>query len=194
MANQVSASEIIKKHIILRGKDIKSLAEIMNIKQKTLYDKLQHNRLSIDDLFRLSVALDIDLEWLKFALGYKKLSQSYFDRVEIKRMSEEYREMEKERVEKYIHHCLVEFKGEMSVIISELKSTYKSVYYLLDILLPKDYQIFSVSERSVETYLVYLPNTYSSNSINPKFENGNNVLRKILLQMEGSIKHENTNL
>lgn len=191
MNSENKMSYIIKKHIEIRGKSITKLSEMLDIKPKTLYDKLQHNRLSADDLFKVSEALDIDLEWLKYALGYKRLNSSFY-RVELKRMSRDYKNSEKVFVDDQIARCMNDFAGNVSEIRKELIKVFDSIYYLLDVLLPDDFQIYVISERGVESYLILPAQDQENNIIKPSFIKGNDALNQILIMKKEELKNENT--
>ena len=83
-----SLGDMIKRYIQMRGKSIKEVAAAIGIPEKTLYDAIHNNRISADRLFQLSVLLDMDLNYLVFALGYNGPT-SAFDRLQIVRMKYE---------------------------------------------------------------------------------------------------------
>lgn len=191
MASENKISYIIKKHIEIRGKNINQLSEAININPKTLYDKLQNNRLSVEDLFKISEALDIDLEWLKYALGYKKFNSSFY-RVELKRMSKDYKKGEQIIVDRQIKRCMNDFAGNITDIRKEIIKTFDSIYYILDVLLPDDFQIYAISERGKDSYLVIPPQSQDNNLIKPSFIKGIDMLNEILFIKKEELKNENT--
>lgn len=183
MVSTEKLTEILKKHIDLRGKDIPRLAEMIGVNSKTLYDKLQNNRISVEDLFKISIALDINLEWLKAALGYSKPSGS-LKPIEVLRMSEDYRNAEISEVKKAIIRCYDQFPQDLTSIRRELKSTYKTFYYILDVMLPGDFRIFTITERHNSTYWVLSPESVQRNGLQTSLENGTDILNEIILNVE----------
>lgn len=182
MGSSEKLTEIIKKHIDLRGKDVPKLAEMIGVKTSTLYDKLHNNRISVEDLFKISIALDINLEWLKDALGYSKNSGS-LKPIEVLRMSEDYRNAEIPKVKQVITRCYHQFPQDLTSIRSELKSTYKTFYYILDVMLPEDFRIFTITERNTISFWVLSPEPVQRKGLQTSLENGTNVLNEIILNV-----------
>ncbi len=170
-----NVAEIIKKHIKLRGKSNEQLAKDLNIPVKTLYDKLQNNRISTEELFKISIILDIDLEWMKGALGYTK-SANVFERKGIKRMSKMYREQEYGFLLESMNRCVSEGCGTVIEIKKELLATHGSLFYILDVLLDETYCITIVKERSREVVYVQLPWSENNPMKHPPLEKGTNML------------------
>ncbi|MDO5521991.1 MAG: helix-turn-helix transcriptional regulator [bacterium] len=158
----LSAADIIKKHIKLRGKSIEQLSQELRIPVKTLYDKLQNNRISTDDLFKMSILLDIDLEWMKSALGYTSPA-SLIERKGIKRMSKAYREQEYSIVLETLNRCISDGARNINEIKKELLATHTSLFYILDVLLAEEYSIVFVNERSRE--VLYVKPPWGENSL-----------------------------
>ncbi len=143
--NQQTISKIIKDHISLRGKTVKEVAYALNMNTKTLYDQLQHNRISAAKLLDLAAYLDIDLEVLKNSLGYNK-KQSYYQRFQPKRMSKEYKDSIIEEVLKTIKVIADEEYCETSLYERVLTEYKRDVFFLLDVLLDEDYEILISSD------------------------------------------------
>lgn len=143
--NQQTISKIIKDHISLRGKTVKEVAYALNMNTKTLYDQLQHNRISAAKLLDLAAYLDIDLEVLKNTLGYNK-KQSYYQRFQPKRMSKEYKNSIIEDVLKTIKVIADKEYSETSLYERVLSEYKRDVFFLLDVLLDEDYEILISSD------------------------------------------------
>lgn len=182
MDNSKNLTEIIKKHIDLRGKSIPKLAEMIGVNTSTLYDKLHNNRISVEDLFKISVALDINLEWLKAALGYSYQSSS-FKPIEVLRMSEDYRYAEIPEVKKSIIRCYLQFPDDLTSTKKELLSTYKNLFYILDVMLPEDFKIFTITERKNSSFWVLSPDQFHRKGMQTSLEKGTDLLNEIILNV-----------
>jgi len=196
--NQESIGEIIKRHISLRGKTIKEVAYALNMNTKTLYDQLQHNRISASKLLDLSAYLDIDLEELKKALGYNN-KQLYYKRIRAKRMGKEYKDSIKEDVLRTIQVIANEEYNGISFyerVISEFNG---EIFFLLDVLLDEDYEIL-INEDDFESKhnqkIVVKRNTENIKLYDEQLNlkdfllerNGETVLKELLKQFE--VKHD----
>lgn len=194
MNNQESIAEIIKKHISLRGKTIKEVAYALHMNTKTLYDQLQHNRISASKLLDLSAYLDIDLEALKEALGYNN-KQSYYQRIRVKRMSKEYKDSIKEDVLRTIQVIANEEYNGISFyerVISEFNG---EIFFLLDVLLDENYEIL-INKNDIESKpdqkIFVKRNTDNIKLFDEQFNlkdfllerNGETVLKELLKQFE----------
>lgn len=146
MNNQQSISEIIKQHISLRGKTIKEVAYALQMNTKTLYDQLQHDRISASKLLDLAAYLDIDLEILKNTLGYNQ-KQSYYHRIQAKRMGKEYKDSVKEDVLKTIQ-IITKEENENSLYERVMSEYNREIFFLLDVLLDDDYEILITNDDS----------------------------------------------
>lgn len=69
----MTIGEYIKNHIKEEGRTTKWISEMLGINYKTFVGKLNRNTLSADELFKISVLVDINLEHMKFDLEYPAL-------------------------------------------------------------------------------------------------------------------------
>ncbi len=172
MTNQCSIGEIIKEHIKLRGFTINDIADTIDVNVKTLYDDLQHDRISAEKLLALAFHLDIDLEWLKNLLFASK--KYYFQKITVKRMNIEYKEKE---VWDYINRLGKDKNcGE---IIKDLLIYYKSLFFILDAVLDYSFDISTYNQNGKEKCLVRKNNnTKSIQDLIPK--DGLEVLKELI--------------
>lgn len=145
---------MIKRFIKCRNRTEKIIAEQLGIKYTTFSAQLTNNTVSAETLFRLSACLDIDLNWMMVALGYHG-PVSAFEREMIPRMQEEFRDTEKEYVLKRLDYIINENPNSTADVRRELiKEFHDNLYYLLDVLVPEEFELFMISERGKNKYYV----------------------------------------
>ena len=76
---------MIKRFIKNRNRTEKQIASELGIKNTTFSAQLNRDTVSAETLFRLSVLLDIDLNWMKYVLGYHG-QVGFLEREQIPRM------------------------------------------------------------------------------------------------------------
>lgn len=145
---------MIKRFMKNRNRTEKQIAGELGIKNTTFSAQLNHDTVSAETLFRLSVLLDIDLNWMKYALGYHG-PVSFLEREQIPRMQDEFRENEREFVLKRLDDLIYENRESTADIRRELlKEFHDNTFYLLDVLVPEEFDLFLVVERGKTRYYV----------------------------------------
>ena len=146
-----SIGSLIKWIIKCRNKTITETAEAMHIKKTTFSAQLINNTVSADTLFKLAAYLDLDLEWMEYVLGYHGTVGS-MERETIPRMQESFRNKELKIVYRELDRILKENPSSTPDARRELLSSFgKNMFYLLDVLIPEEYNIYMSSERGGKT-------------------------------------------
>ena len=184
-----SIGGMIKRFIKNRNRTEKQIAGELGIKNTTFSAQLNHDTVSAETLFRLSVLLDMDLNWMKYALGYHG-PVGLLEREQIPRMQEDFRENEREFV---LHRIddLINLNPESTADVRRelLKEFHDNMFYLLDVLVPEEFEIFLVVERGKAKYYVdtkeALPKRMSSfasmrNKPIACLKDGNNALNIVI--------------
>ena len=145
---------MIKRFIKNRNRTEKQIASELGIKNTTFSAQLNRDTVSAETLFRLSVLLDIDLNWMKYALGYHG-RVGLLEREQIPRMQEEFRENERAFVLHRLDDLIDANPGSTADVRRELlKEFHGNMFYLLDVLVPDEFELFLVVERGVTKYYV----------------------------------------
>lgn len=145
---------MIKRFIKNRNRTEKQIAGELGIKNTTFSAQLNRDTVSAETLFRLSVLLDIDLNWMKYALGYHG-QVGFLEREQIPRMQEEFRENERKFVLHRMDDLINANPGSTADVRRELlKEFHCNMFYLLDVLVPDEFELFLVVERGVTKYYV----------------------------------------
>ena len=145
---------MIKRFIKNRNRNEKQIASELGIKNTTFSAQLNRDTVSAETLFRLSVLLDIDLNWMKYALGYHG-RVGLLEREQIPRMQEEFRENERAFVLHRLDDLIDANPGSTADVRRELlKEFHGNMFYLLDVLVPDEFELFLVVERGVTKYYV----------------------------------------
>lgn len=158
-----SIGAMIKWFIKCRNKTIREAAEYMNIKYTTFSAQLNNETVSAETLFKLTVFLDIDLNWMMIVLGYYGYVSS-IERELIPRMSEEFRKMELDKVYKRMDSLIQENPSSTADTRRELLREFGgNMFYLLDVLVPETYPIYMISERGKIKFYVDIPGASRGN-------------------------------
>lgn len=145
---------MIKRFIKNRNRTEKQIASELGIKNTTFSAQLNRDTVSAETLFRLSVLLDIDLNWMKYVLGYHG-QVGFLEREQIPRMQEEFRENERAFVLHRMDDLINANPGSTVDVRRELlKEFHDNMFYLLDVLVPDEFELFLVVERGVTKYYV----------------------------------------
>ncbi|MBQ9764770.1 MAG: XRE family transcriptional regulator [Lachnospiraceae bacterium] len=160
-----SIGEMLKWFIKdVRNKTIKETAMAMGINYTTFSEQLKNNTLSAETLLRLAAYLDIDLNWMLLVLGYHGVVGA-IDREMIPRMSTEFRETEKKRVLKRLDTLIKENPTSTPDTRRELLREFsKNMFYLLDVLVPEEYNLYIISERGKVKYYVDIPKSFEEHN------------------------------
>ena len=178
----LSLGDLIKLYMLHRNKDVGEVATFLGLKRdKALYDILQNNRISAYKLFQFAELLEMDLNMTAEVLK-REDSMSLQKRHQIPRMSQEARLKEKDKIDTAIDWYLEENLGNPKKTRVELCKQYRSMFYLLDVLLPKDCYIIVQVNRGIENYVVISPrwNKNANNELP-----GAKALEYLLLRGEG---------
>ena len=180
---------MIKRFIKNRNRTEKQIAGELGIKNTTFSAQLNHDTVSAETLFRLSVLLDIDLNWMKYALGYHG-QVGLLEREQIPRMQEEFRENERKFVLNRMDDLINDNPNSTADVRRELlKEFHDNMFYLLDVLVPDEFELFLVVERGKAKYYVdikeVLPKRLSSfasmrNKPIACLKDGNNALNIVI--------------
>lgn len=147
MKKEAPIGDMIKRFIKFRNRGIGETAEVLNINIKTFSGQLSNETLSAATLFQLSAYLDIDLNWMAAALGYFG-PVSPFERELIPRMQEEFRTQEYKYVINRLDALIEENPSSTAATRRELLKEFRNnVFYLLDVLVPPQYDFFMISDR-----------------------------------------------
>lgn len=160
-----SIGDMIKWFIKCRNKTIRETADYLNIKYATFSAQLNHNTVSADILFQLAAYLDIDLNWMMVVLGYHG-NVSLIEREMIPRMSEEFREIEWKKVVRRLDILIRENPVSTADTRRELLKEFSgNIFYLLDVLVPAEYNLFMISERGKIKFYVDIPGKSRGNQL-----------------------------
>lgn len=149
MKQKLTAGSIIKKFITVRGKTIKEVAQELDIPYTTFSGRLNRDSIDAHLLFRLATHLDIDLNWMANIL-YQQVANPLAP-LQIPRMQPELRSHDLPIIERLITLFLDEYPTSLADARNALLKEYH-IYYLLDVLLPDEYNILTITERSKEKY------------------------------------------
>ena len=72
METQLTVGSLIKRYIKMRGKTIKEVADIVDIKYTTFSGLLNRDVVDANLLFRLANLLSMDLEWMSHLFDLSK--------------------------------------------------------------------------------------------------------------------------
>lgn len=164
MKQYESVGSMIKWLIECRGKSIKQTSIDMDIKYTTFSEQLKRSNISVDTLFKLAAYLDIDLNWMMVVLGYHG-PVSPFERELIPRMSPEFREIEQQEVLRRLDEIILENPESTADARRELLGSFKkNVFYLLDVLVPEEQNIYMTMERDKFKFYVDVPSNFGGRS------------------------------
>ena len=194
MQKYKSIGSMIKRLIKCRNRTIKEVAALLDIKNTTFSAQLQNDTVSAETLFRLAVILDLDLNWMMMALGYHGTLSS-IEREMTPRMSSEFRRIEAKNVEAQLDEIIRANPSSTSETRVELLKRFsKNMFYLLDVLVPEDYNLFMITERGKQKFYVDIPaptrgyqaTVMRRKSVNSLYE-GSKVLDLIIEERRGII-------
>ena len=154
MSKETEIAALIKKIIKARNRTIRITASAMGIGYTTFCEQLNRGSLKAETLFRLAAYLDIDLNWMMAVLNYHG-QVSEIEREAVPRMMPSFRENElvlvRERLDEHIRRTL----GKTNEIRRELLNDFsKNWFYLLDVLVPEEYDIMIIRERKEVRFYV----------------------------------------
>ena len=150
--NGIEIAEMVKKFIKYRNKTIRMTAQELGIQYTTFHAQLTQGTLRADTLFRLAAYLDIDLKWMMAALHYYG-STGIFEGEIVPRMQPSFRQKEQDMILPRLDDHIRQYLGDTKVIRQELLKDYggrDNPFYLLDVLIPEEYNILYRKERQNE--------------------------------------------
>lgn len=182
MNSKLSAGSIIKKYIAVRGKTRKQVANELGISYTTFNGRLNRESIDAELLFRLANLLDIDLNWMAKILDQKRPTNPLAP-LQIPRMLPIFREKDLPQIESSIKRAILNNPTSISDIRNELLKEY-NLYYLLDTLLPDNYNLFITVERGKEKYLCMLSDINNSRLRSPiiSFTGGKEMLDQLIAE------------
>lgn len=194
MSDNLSIGSIIKRHIKMRGMTIGQTADRLGVNYKTFSGQLNRDAVDAGMLLRLSVLLNIDLEWMA-QLYAKPQNKSILDQYQMSRMSSEMREAERVIVLGCLDRHIRENPDSINAVRSALMNDFNQLFYLLDVLLPESYVIGIAVERDGERYYCMPEGGMMLHSIRQptvsrgvaRFYEGNEMLKRLILERKGEI-------
>lgn len=157
MKQYESIGSMIKWFIKCRGKSIKQTAIDMGINYTTFSEQLNRSNISVETLFKLAAYLDIDLNWMMVVLGYHGPVNA-FEKELIPRMSHDFRIVEQKEVLKVLDQIILDNPVSTPDARRELlKAFKKNTFYLLDVLVPEEQNIYMTMERDKFKFHVDVP-------------------------------------
>ena len=154
MKQYESIGSMIQWIIECRGKTDKQVGAEMGFKPNTFSYQLKNDKMSVDTLFKLAAYLDIDLNWMMVVLGYHG-PVSPFEKEITPRMSPEFRAIEAKAVEKHVDQIILENPTSTADARREILNQYKTrLFYLLDVLVPEERNIYMTTERGQTKFMV----------------------------------------
>ena len=151
MDNVLAISEVIKRHIKMRGYTINRVSEVLGINYKTFDGILNRDAIDAKLLFKLANLLNIDLCWMA-QLYEKRRPISFLEQYQLTRMSDEMKEAELKLVLNCLDRHILENPNNISEVKNALIRDFNQLFYLLDVLLPEKYIIRIAVERGKERY------------------------------------------
>lgn len=164
LSKETEIAAMIKKIIKARNRTIRMTASAMGIGYTTFCEQLNRGSLKAETLFRLAAYLDIDLNWMMAALNYYgQLIE--VEREAVPRMTPSFRKNELvlvcARLDEHIRLTL----GKTNEIRRELLNDFgKNWFYLLDVLVPEEFDIMIIRERNDVRFYV---DTHENNRSTP---------------------------
>lgn len=154
-SNGAPIGDFIKKYIKYRNKTINEVAYDMGIKNTTFSEQLLNDSLKVDTLFKLAVYLDMDLEWMLYALGYAGKTNTFESEKVLRIRDANFRAEEKKKVMAVMDELIIELNGNTNAVRKELFKEFGSnSFYLLDVLINEEFDIHIMTDRSGKSYLV----------------------------------------
>lgn len=151
MDDRLTIGSLIKRHIKMRGRSVKEVAEKLNRKYTTFSGILNRDAVDAKLLFELANLLDIDLNWMSELLGSKK-PISAFAQYQMPRMQSDFRKHDYPDVLQQLDVCIKNNPTSIADARAELMGAYPNMFYLLDILMPEEDIIRITVERGKEKY------------------------------------------
>ena len=183
MENPLTIGSLIKRHIKMRGKTAKQVADALRKNYTTFCGVLNRNAVDAELLFELANYLDIDLVWMSQLFDHRKTISS-LARYQMPRMHSDFRKHEYDDVRTQMDICIKNNPNSIADARRELIATFSNVFYLLDVLMPEDDIIRITVERGKEKYYcipIEAGNHTRGRSLQQIYD-GNEMLNQLILQ------------
>lgn len=194
MDDILAISKIVKRYIKMRGYSIQQVADKLNINYKTFDGILNRDAIDAKLLFKLANLLDIDLCWMS-QLYNKGRTISFLDQYQLSRMNSEMRKAELNIVLPCLDRHIIENPCSINDVKNCLLKDFNQLFYLLDVLLPENYNIRITVEREHEKYYCVDGNSTGilSNTVNRRltasqFFEGHEMLKFIIINRKAELK------
>lgn len=157
METDQSIGTLIKAFIKYRNKTMKETALAMGIRYNTFSAQLHNNTLTAETLFHLAGYLDIDLNWMMAVLGYHR-TICVMDRELIPRMHSDFRDLELKKVNPILLRVIQDNPTSTPDARRELLHEFGgNMFFLLDVLVPENYNLYRIADREKIKYYVDIP-------------------------------------
>ena len=132
LGSRFHIGNLIKKHIYLRNKSIKDVADYLGMSEKTFSDHIGSYEIKSDELFKLANYLEISLDYINDIFN----GNCSLYGLMVFRLSKLQHIIAHDIVESHISKIKVYAGNDITYIIDELRKTFKGLGYVIDALLP----------------------------------------------------------
>lgn len=183
MDDKLTIGSLIKRHIKMRGRTVKEVAEALGRNYTTFSGILNRDAVDAKLLFELANLLDIDLAWMSELFDHRK-PISIFAQHQMSRMQIAFRKFDYPDVLAQLDCCIKNNPGSIADARKELLRIYPNMFYLLDVLMPEEDIIRITVERGKEKYhCISLSSQKNSRGRSlPQILNGREMLNRIILE------------
>ena len=151
MDDKLTIGSLIKRHIKMRGRTVKEVAEDLDMKYTTFSGILNRDAVDAKLLFELANLLDIDLVWMAELFDHRK-PISMFAQYQMPRMQSDFRKHEYPDMLSQMDYCIKNNPNSIADARRELLSIYHNMFFILDVLMPEEDIIRITVERGKEKY------------------------------------------
>ena len=151
MNDKLTIGSLIKRHIKMRGRTVKEVAEALDRNYTTFSGILNRDAVDARLLLELANLLDIDLAWMAELFDHKK-TISAFAQYQLPRMQSDFRQHDYLDVMAQLDYCIKSNPDSIADARKELLRIYPNVFYVLDVLMPEEDIIRITVERGKEKY------------------------------------------
>lgn len=151
MEDILTIGSLIRRHIKMRGRTVKEVADLLGRNYTTLSGILKRDAVDAKLLFELANLLDIDLLWMAQLFDCRKPISSMAP-YQVPRMQSDFRKHDFPEVCRQMDNCIRNNPASIADARRELVGIYSNVFYILDILMPEEDIIRITVERGKEKY------------------------------------------
>lgn len=145
----------IKRHIYLRNKTVKDVAEALGLNEKTFSDHLNSAEIKSNELFRIATYLEISLDYI----NYTSNSKGSLYGLKVYRLNEHSKSIARTLVENAIAELKMTETKDFNYIIDELRKQFNGIGYVIDAILP-------LKDKSGYDYELYVKNSNRRGFVN----------------------------